>query len=62
LFRLSSNDYKKERGLMTKMDEATKSIHTSSRIAKIKKNHPEIVSELKEKKCTNTRIITSNLP
>lgn len=43
LFRLSSNDYKKERELMTKMDESVKLKHTHPRLAKIKKNPPEIV-------------------
>jgi hypothetical protein len=62
LFRLSSNDYKKERELMTGMDESIKLIHTRARLAKIKKNHPEVVEELKTKGYTSTRIITSILP
>lgn len=62
LFRLSSNDYKNERRLMTKMDQSVKLIHTPARLAKIKKNHPEVVEELKSKEFTSTRIISSKLP
>lgn len=62
LFRLSSNDYKNERNLMTKMDESVKLMHTPARLNKIKKNHPEVVAELKSKEFTSTRIIFSKLP
>jgi hypothetical protein len=62
LFRLSSNDYKRERELMTERDESLKLIHTPPRLAKIKKNHSEVVEELKTKEYTSTRIISSRLP
>lgn len=62
LFRLSSNDYKKEREQMTKMDETVMLMHTRPRLFKIGKNHPEIVNELKSKEYTSTRIISSKLP
>lgn len=62
LFRLSSNDYKKERELMTKSDESVKLIHTPPRLAKLKKKHPEAIEDLKAKEYTNTRLISSKLP
>ena len=62
LFRLSSNDYKKERELMITEDESVKLMHTNPRLTKIKKNHSEIVEELRENKYTSTRIILSKLP
>ncbi|MFT8344485.1 transposase [Clostridium beijerinckii] len=61
LFRLSSNDYKKERVLMVTRDEAVTLMHTNARLTKIKKNHPEIVEELKAKRDTSTRIVLSKL-
>ena len=61
LFRLSSNDYKKERELMITEDESVKLMHTNPRLTKIKKNHLEIVEELREKKYTSTRIILYNI-
>jgi hypothetical protein len=36
-------------------------MHTNARLTKIRKNHPEIVDELKAKRYTSTRIILSNL-
>ncbi|WP_313758276.1 transposase [Tissierella sp.] len=62
LFLLSSNAYKQERELMTKQDEPVKLIHTSPSLAKIKKNHPEVVKELKINGHTYTKIISSILP
>ncbi|WP_027625590.1 IS4 family transposase [Clostridium lundense] len=62
LFRLSSNDYKNERKLMITEDETVRLVHTNPRLTKIKKNHPEIVEELRAKKYTSTRIILSKLP
>lgn len=61
LLRLSSNDYKKERELMITEDESVKLMHTNPRLTKIKKNHLEIVEELREKKYTSTRIILYNI-
>ncbi len=61
LFRLSCNDYKKERELMVKRDESVKLMHTNPRLTKIKKNHPEVIEELKADKYTQTRIISSKL-
>lgn len=62
LFRLSSNDYIKERELMTEWHESVKLIHTLPRLTKIKRNHPEVVEELKTKEYTTARIICSRLP
>lgn len=62
LFRLSSNDYKKEREFMITEDEVVKLMHTNPRLTKIKKNHPEIVEELRSKKYTSSRIVLSKLP
>ncbi|WP_278184403.1 hypothetical protein [Clostridium cellulovorans] len=42
---------------MTKAAEPVRLIHTQARLAKIKKNHPEVVEELKAKEYTSTRII-----
>jgi len=61
LFRLSSNDYKKERGAMASDDENVRLAHTYSRLKKIAKNHPERVEELRAKAYTDTRIIESRL-
>jgi len=61
LFRLSSNDYKKERSHMITRDESVDLMHTNARLTKIKKNHPEIVEELKAKRYTSTRIVLSKL-
>ena len=62
LFRLSSNDYKKEREFMITEDKVVKLTHTNPRLTKIKKNHPEIVEELRVKKYTSSRIVLSKLP
>lgn len=62
LFRLSSNDYKFERGNMGSTDEAVILRHTYQRLGKIRKKHPERYEHMKEKAGTNTRIMTSILP
>jgi hypothetical protein len=61
LFRLSSNDYKKERGDMESVDESVRLEHTHPRLQKIGKNHPEQVDHLRAKEYTDTRIIESTL-
>jgi len=61
LFRLSSNDYKKERGDMASDDENVSLVHTYPRLQKINKNHPNRVDELRAKEYTDTRIINSIL-
>lgn len=38
LFKLSSNDYKKELALMVTLDEAITLMHTNARLTKIKRN------------------------
>lgn len=62
LFRLSSNDYKFERGTMESSDEMVILRHTYQRLEKIRKKHPERFEHMKEKARTNTRITTSLLP
>lgn len=61
LFRLSSNDYKFERGNMKSSDEVVVLQHTYQRLEKIRKRHPERFEHMKEKTSTNTRIVTSTL-
>lgn len=62
LFRLSSNDYKFERGNIGSTDETVILRHTYQRLGKIRKKHPERFEHMKEKSNTNTRITTSILP
>ena len=62
LFRLSSNDYKKERNEMKSSDKAVTLLHTSQRLTKIRQKHPERYQHMKEKANTNTRISKSFLP
>lgn len=62
LFRLSSNDYKQERSEMKTNDEAVKLQHTYSRIAKIRKKHPEAAALLATKKYTEVRIVRGATP
>jgi hypothetical protein len=62
LFRLSSNDYKRERIDMKSSQEAVTLFHTSQRLAKIRQKHPERYQHMKEKDNTNTRISKSYLP
>lgn len=62
LFRLSSNDYKFERENMQSADENVALRHTSQRLQKIRRKHPEVFEHIREKGWTNTRIMTSKLP
>jgi len=62
IFRLSSNDYKKERRERKTTDEWVHLKHTSQRLVKIKKNHPEVVGELKDKAYTRVRLTDCCLP
>lgn len=62
VFRLSSNDYKKERQEKKTTDEWVSLKHTSQRLVKIRKNHPEVIGELKEKNVTKVRLIDRCLP
>lgn len=62
LFRLSSNDYKKERSEMESDDEMVKLQHTYPRIAKIRKKHPEAAASLVAKGHTETRIVRDITP
>jgi hypothetical protein len=57
LFRLSSNDYKKERGNMTGDDENVRLAHTYPRLQKIGKNHSDRVDELIPSCKSNNTII-----
>ena len=50
LFRLSCNDYKAERGKMKSQDEIVHLEHTSARLSKIRKKHPERYEWMKEKR------------
>ena len=62
LFRLSSNDYKKEREDMEALDQFVTLKHTYPRLVKIKKRHPERFTWIKEKQETHTRISNIILP
>ena len=62
LFRLSSNDYKKEREDMDSLDQFVTLQHTYPRLVKIKKRHPERFTWMKEKHETHTRISNITLP
>lgn len=62
LFRLSSNDYKAERTKMKSHDETVLLKHTSQRLTKIRKKHPERYEYMKEKGETQVRISVSELP
>lgn len=62
LFRLSSNDYKAERTKMKSHDETVFLKHTSQRLTKIRKKHPERYEYMKEKGETQVRISVSELP
>lgn len=62
IFRLSSNDYKKERSEMENDDEMVKLRHTYSRIAKIRKKHPEAAASLATKEYTEVRIVRGITP
>ena len=62
LFRLSSNDYIVERTKMKSHDETVLLTHTSQRLTKIRKKHPECYEHMKEKGQTQVRISVSELP
>lgn len=62
LFRLSSNDSKAERTKMKSHDETVLLKHTSQRLTKIRKKHPERYEYMKEKVETQVRISVSELP
>lgn len=62
LFRLSSNDYKKERSQMKEADEKVRLAHTYSRTAKIQKKYPAEAEQLKKKKYTDVRIVKDQTP
>ncbi len=62
LMRLSSNDYKAERKQMRSGDGNIILKHTSSRLQKIRKNHPERYAHMKKKGETWVRISRSALP
>lgn len=62
LFRLSSNDYTAERTKMTLPDETVLLKHTSQRLMKIRRKHPERYEHMKEKGKTKVRISVLELP
>lgn len=62
LIRLSSNDYIAERNQMKLADEEVILKHTSARLQKIRKKHPEQYEHLKKKGETLVRISRSMLP
>lgn len=62
LIRLSSNDYKSEREQMQSADDRVHLKHTSSRLQKIRKKHPERYEHLKKKGETIVRISRAMLP
>lgn len=62
LFRLSYNDYTKERIYMTCSDELICLKHIYARLEKIRKKHPQRYEHMKEKKETFTRMIKRQLP
>lgn len=62
LVRLSSNDYMAERRQMQSADEKVILKHSSKRLQKIRKKHPERYEQIKEKVETEVRISKSTLP
>ena len=62
VFRLSSNDYITERKQMESSDERVPLKHSSARLQKIQKRHPDQYEHLKKKKETLVRISKSTLP
>lgn len=62
LFRLSSNNYTTERTKMMLPDETVLLEHTSQRLMKIRRKHPERYEHMKEKGKTQVRISISELP
>lgn len=62
LFRLSCNNYTKERVYMTCSYELVCLKHTYARLEKIHKKHAQQYEHMKEKKETFTRMIKRQLP
>ena len=62
LVRLSSNDYMSERKHMQSTNEKVILKHSSARLQKIRKKHPELYEHMKKKGNTPVRISKSTLP
>ena len=62
LIRLSSNDYMAERKRMQSADEKVILKHSSARLQKIRKKHPERYEQMQKKGSTLVRISKSTLP
>lgn len=62
LIRLSSNDYKAERGRMQSEDGKVILKHSSARLQKIRQKHPERYERMKRKGETTIRVSKSTLP
>ena len=62
LIRLSSNDYKAERGRMQSEDGKVILKHSSARLQKIRQKHPERYERMKSKGETTVRVSKSTLP
>ena len=62
LMRLSSNDYKAERKQMQSADDKVILKHSSARLQKIRKKHPEQYEHMKNKGNTTVRISRSAIP
>lgn len=62
LFRLSSNDYKKERQSMKGADAVVELEHTGPRLQKVGRRHPERLEALRKKGCTQVRILCGHRP
>lgn len=62
LIRLSSNDYKAERGRMQSEDGKVILKHSSARLQKIRQKHPERYERMKRKGETTVRVSKSTLP
>ena len=62
LMRLSSNDYKAERKQMQSADDKVILKHSSARLQKIRKKHPERYEHMKKKGKTTVRISRSAIP
>ena len=61
LIRLHSTDFSAERAGMAKKDEWVELAHTSRRLARVRKNHPERALELKGRRSTRARIVKVGL-
>ena len=62
LIRLSSNDYKADRGRMQSEDGKVILKHSSARLQKIRQKHPERYERMKRKGETTIRVSKSTLP